>query len=101
MADQMNWAADGAPFSDLGSDLLNSTEFDTGAFGAVEGKLHFDTIFVCFNPLLLRETVGNACVVCYCFVTYYYWNLRYICYFLCGQATVKSHDLSEQMPARS
>ena len=38
MADQMNWSADGAPFSDIGSDLLNSTEFDSNAFGGVEGN---------------------------------------------------------------
>lgn len=39
MADQMNWSTDAEGFSDLGSDLLNSSEFDSGTFGGVEGEL--------------------------------------------------------------
>ncbi|XP_076446887.1 sterol regulatory element-binding protein 1-like [Babylonia areolata] len=36
MADQMNWSVDADTFPDLGSDLLTSTEFDSGGFGGVE-----------------------------------------------------------------
>lgn len=55
MADQMHWSADTAHFTDLGSDLFNSNEFESGTFGGVEGKLHFGVIFMVVAVGFLKE----------------------------------------------
>lgn len=66
MADQMNWSAETETFSDLGSDLLGSTEFDSSTFGGVEGELCLYVILKSLVHCFKRKTFPSIAIGVIC-----------------------------------